>query len=314
MLRATLIGLAGLIASGQQIASAEEDRPDWVKSEFGAEDRLGAMNYLTPEKTARAAKLITTGKTYALGMVTGPDTPALAPREYDILVLPGGDGSGRTGSANSLTSNDDRVATFLGVGSQIDGLGHIGFGHRHYNGVHVSDFVRQTGLTQFGTHTLPPVATRGILLDMTKQYSASPVPDGTAFNQAEIEAALEAANLTVEKGDIVIFHTGKMRAVHNEGFTTTQPGLGVEGAEYLAKEGVVAVGADNFALEVIPFEERGRPYDVHQTLLTKYGVYILENMVTDDLAADGVTEFFFTLGIPRFEGAVQAIINPVAIR
>jgi hypothetical protein len=37
-------------------------------------------------------------------------------------------------------------------------------------------------------------------------------------------------------------------------------------------------------------------------------------MVTDELAADGVTAFFFTLGAPRLEGTVQAIINPVAIR
>ena len=94
----------------------------------------------------------------------------------------------------------------------------------------------------------------------------------------------------------------------------THPGLGVEGATYLAGLGVVAVGADSTALEAIPFENETRPFEVHQTLLAKHGVYILENMVTDDLAADGVTEFFFSLGIPRLNGTVQAMINPVAIR
>jgi hypothetical protein len=48
--------------------------------------------------------------------------------------------------------------------------------------------------------------------------------------------------------------------------------------------------------------------------LAKNGVYILENMVTHELAADGASEFFFTLGAPRLEGTVQAMINPVAIR
>ena len=77
---------------------------------------------------------------------------------------------------------------------------------------------------------------------------------------------------------------------------------------------MVAVGADTWALEAIPFETEGELFPVHPTLLADNGVYILENMVTEELAADGVTEFFFTLGVPRLEGTVQAIINPVAIR
>ncbi|MAK59935.1 MAG: polyketide cyclase [Ponticaulis sp.] len=314
-MKAVISGLVAIIAmTGGAFAQSDTDRPDWVKSEFGPDDRLGAMNYLTPEKTAKASKLITTGKTYALGMITGRDTPALAPREYNVFVFPGGDGSGTVGAANGITTNDDMVSTYQGVGSQIDGFGHIGLGHRHYNGVHVSEFVTSTGLQQFGTENLLPVATRGILLDMTKHFDANPVRAGQTFNKAEIQAALAAADLTLEKGDIVIFHTGTMEEVRNNGFSQMVPGIGVEGAEFLAQAGVVAIGADTFCVEAIPFENRARPYDVHQTLLTKYGVYILENMVTEEMAADGVTEFFFTLGVPRLEGTVQAIINPVAIR
>ncbi|MDJ0922664.1 MAG: cyclase family protein [Henriciella sp.] len=286
----------------------------WFPSKYGPDDRLGALNNLTAEKTARAAALITTGKTYALGMITGRDTPAYGPREYDVTVLQLSDGSGTPLGENLATGNDDVLDTSVGIGSQIDGLGHMGINHRYYNGVPVSDFVATDGLTQFGTHQLPPIATRGILLDMTKTFG-DPVPDGQAFNRAEIDAAAAAAGVTIESGDVVIFHTGKMKAT--AGQTTLSPGQagpGVEGAQYLADLGVVAVGADNWALEVIPFENDARPFDVHLTLLAKNGVYILENMVTEDLAADNVTEFFFSLGVPRLEGTVQAIINPVAIK
>ena len=55
-------------------------------------------------------------------------------------------------------------------------------------------------------------------------------------------------------------------------------------------------------------------FPVHPELLALNGVYILENMDTRALAADGATEFLFVLGQPRFVGAVQAVINPVAIR
>jgi hypothetical protein len=48
--------------------------------------------------------------------------------------------------------------------------------------------------------------------------------------------------------------------------------------------------------------------------LAKNGIYILENIRTEELVADGVSEFLFVLGQPRFVGAVQMVINPVAIR
>lgn len=310
-----------LIASSLALATTAcgqitQEAPDrgWYPSKYGPSDRLGAVNNLSDEKTAEAAKLITRGKTFSLGMVTGRDTPAYGPREYDVTVLQLSDGSGTPIGANRATGNDDIVDVWVGIGSQIDGLGHMGIDHRYYNGVPVRDFVTPAGLTQFGTHAIPPIATRGILLDMTKSF-ADPVPDGTAFNRPEIEAAAARAGVTIEKGDVVIFHTGKMKATAGQkDLAPGIPGLGVGGAQYLADLGVVAIGADTWALEVIPFEAEARPFDVHLNLLAKNGVYILENMDTTALAADGEGAFFFSLGVPRLEGTVQAIINPIAIR
>lgn len=309
--------LVAAAACAVMSASAQDaqDSDAWYPSKYGAEDRLGAVANLSPEKTAEAAKLITTGKTYALGQITSRKTPAYAPRRYDVYVMQPSDGSGQPLGENKAVGNDDLVQTFVGIGSQIDGLGHMGIDHKYYNGLHVSEFVTPAGLTQLGTQDIPPIVTRGILLDMTAVLGADPVPDGTVFNRAEIDRALAQAGLQVEKGDVILFHTGAMKA-HSDSteLMATHPGLGVEGANYLASLGVVAVGADSTALEAIPFENQARPFEVHQTLLAKHGVYILENMVTDELAADGVTEFFFSLGIPRLNGTVQAMINPVAIR
>jgi hypothetical protein len=44
------------------------------------------------------------------------------------------------------------------------------------------------------------------------------------------------------------------------------------------------------------------------------GIYILENMNTEDMVKDQAWEFLFTLGPPRITGGVQAIINPIAIK
>ena len=76
---------------------------------------------------------------------------------------------------------------------------------------------------------------------------------------------------------------------------------------------VVAVGADTWGVEVVPFESKNL-FEVHQILLAMNGTYILENMDTAELAKDKAYEFLFVLGQPRFKGGVQSMINPVAIR
>jgi kynurenine formamidase len=77
---------------------------------------------------------------------------------------------------------------------------------------------------------------------------------------------------------------------------------------------VVAVGGDGWAVEAIPPEDPNEAFPVHQILLARNGIYILENMNVGPLAADKGYEFLFVLGQPKFAGAVQAIINPIAIR
>lgn len=74
------------------------------------------------------------------------------------------------------------------------------------------------------------------------------------------------------------------------------------------------VGADTWGLEVIPFEKNAGVFEVHQILLPMNGIYILENMNTEEMVKDKAWESFFTLGPARITGAVQAIINPIAVK
>ncbi len=287
-----------------------------ASSPYGPDDTLGAINNLSPEKVLEAVKLVKYGKTYALGVETGPDTPAYGPRSYEMTVLQLSDGSGMTLGSNKATGNDDLMQVWMGIGSQIDGLGHMGTNHVYYNNTHASEFVRTTGLLKFGTHALPPIVTRGILLDMTKHFGQSPLPEGTAINRKEIDAVAKSHHVKIQKGDVVLLYTGWLNVSESdpERFMAGEPGLGMEGASYLADLGVVAIGADSWAVEVLPSEDPEQVFPVHPELLSQRGVYILENMDSRALAADGVHEFLFVLGQPRFVGAVQAVINPVAIR
>lgn len=288
----------------------------WYPSKYGAADRLGAINNLTPEHVVQAAQLVRTGKTYSLGVVTGWQTPAYPPRTYSITVLQGGDGTGTPMGDNLATGNDDLVFTWIGIGSQIDGLGHMGIDHVYYNGLKAEDFVQPTGLTELSVDQLPPIVTRGVLLDMTAYFDMQILPEGTAFNSAEIQAQAKAQGISIQKGDVVLFHTGWMNLAYTETerYMGAAPGLGLEGAQYLASLDVVAIGSDTWGLEVIPHEDPDLVFPVHPELLAKNGIYILENMDVRQLVADQGWEFLFVLGQPRLEGSVQAVINPVAIR
>ena len=303
--------ILALLANFQSSALAEE----WYPSRYGAQDTLGAINNLSAAKVIQAARLVTTGKTYALGVETGRDSPAYPPRTYSMTILQLDDGTGTPLGSNQATGNDDLMTVWMGIGSQIDGLGHMGINHVYYNGNRAQDFVSPTGLTKLSIDRLPPIVSRGVLLDMAA-YLDKPILDpGTAFNSAQIKAAAKAQDVTIEQGDVVLFHTGWMNvAGDKERFMAGEPGLGVDGARYLAELGVVAVGSDTWAVEVLPSEDPAQAFPVHPELLAKNGVYILENMDTRALAADGVHEFLFVLGQPRFVGAVQAVINPVAIK
>jgi kynurenine formamidase len=288
---------------------------DWYPSRYGAADTLGAANNLSAEKVLSAARLVKTGKTYSLGVQTGPDSPAYPPRRYSITVLQPAPGVAGLIGSNHATGNDDLLFTWMGIGSQLDGLGHMGIENVYYNGNKAEDFVALTGLKKFGTNSIPPLVSRGVLLDMVKLSGKKP-DAGTAFNRTHIEAAAKAAKVSIEKGDIVLLHTGWLDVADSDKvrFMAGEPGLGVEGAAYLASLGVVAVGSDTWAVEVIPHEDPTQAFPVHPELLAKNGVYILENMDTRALAADGATEFLFVLGQPKFVGAVQAVINLIAIR
>jgi kynurenine formamidase len=297
-------------------AALAQDAQGWCKSKFGPNDEIGAANHMNPAATLEAAKLIKTGKVYPLGIETNSKSPAYPPRTFNLTVIQPGQSGGTTLGPTKTSYNDDIITGWVGTGSQLDGLGHIGVDNMYYNCNHSKDFAAADGLKKLGVEKVPPMVARGIVLDMTAVFGKDPVPGGTPINKKEIDDAAAKQDIAIKKGDVVLLHTGwqPMATSDPKTFMATEPGLGKEGAEYLASKEVMAVGADQWALEVLPFEKGVGVFEVHQILLPRNGIFILENMNTAPLVADKAWEFMFVLGHSRITGAVQAIINPVAIR
>lgn len=294
-----------------------QQKPCLTASKFGPADQVGNLNYVTPAKTLAATKLVTKGKAYRLGVETNKSTPAYGTRTFSITVLQPGQAGGASLGPTKTTYNDDIITGWVGIGSQLDGLGHAGIDNLYFNCNKAADFTMPDGLKKLGIEHVPPVATRGVLLDMAGYFSTDVVKEGTAFNRAEIEGAIKRQGIRpIEKGDVVLFYTGwqKLLGKDNKRFISVNPGLGLEGARYLASLEVAMVGADTANFEVIPFENGAGIYEVHQILLALNGIHILENINTEEMVKDGAWEFLFTLGPARITGGVQAIINPIAIK
>ncbi|WP_417803809.1 cyclase family protein [Thalassospira lucentensis] len=307
--------IAASVILGMASASAVQAE-DRFASKYGAGDQIGAANNLSTEATLAAIKLISSGKVYSLGMEISRETPAFAPRGVAVTVFSPSQSGNKTIGNNSGSYNDDMFTGWLGVGTQIDGLGHLGDHHTYYNNNHAEDFVAATGLTKLGIENVPPIATRGVLLDVAAVKGAERLDGGYVISLDDIKKSQKAAGTEIRKGDVVLIHTGWLDLVGKDDalYGRTEPGLGLEAAAWLADQGVVAVGADTWGLEAVPHEDPDAFFPVHVKLLAENGVYILENIVTRDLAADRAHEFLFVLGQAKLKGAVQMIINPVAVR
>src|ERR1700752_51493 len=233
-----------------------QQKPCLTASKFGPEDQVGNLNYVTPAKTVAATKLVTKGKTYRLGIETNKDTPAYPPRTFAVTIVQPGQNAGASLGPTKTTYNDDIISGWAGIGTQLDGLGHIGIDNLYYNCNKSGDFAATDGLKKLGVEHVPAVATRGVLLDMAGYLNTDIVKEGTAFNRAEIEGAMKRQGIkSIEKGDVVLFYTGwlKLLGKDNKRFGSAGPGLGREGAKYLASLEVALIGSDTRAFEVLPF-------------------------------------------------------------
>ena len=283
-----------------------------AEADFGEGDTLGAIHNLGDAGVLAASQLVRTGKSYPLGMVSSADMPVWGARKFGVEVV----GVPLDEEGKLFSAQDDRWVTHVGIGTQIDGLGHLGIDGYFYNGLRSEDFLTPDGLTQLGVEHLPPIVTRGVLLDVAGYLGKKQLAASEAINADLVRKVAKHQGVSIGKGDVVLLHTGwmDMMQVDAAKFIGLQPGVDLSAARYLVKLGVVAVGSDTGALEVRPSSVATHPYRVHGLLLANYGVYVLENIVTRDLAADETSEFLFVLGQPRLATSVQAIINPVAIR
>ena len=305
-----VIGVLCFCVSG--LAQAEQH---CTPSKWGADDEVGNINLIDAASVLQAAQLIKTGRTYSLGITIDSSTPAFAPRSLSLQVVQPGQQEGARPNVG-MTYNDDMFQGWFGIGSQLDGLGHLGYEGMYYNCNDAKDFADISGLKKLGTDKVPPMVARGVVLDLAGHYGKKHLEAGQFFTVDDIKAIEKKQGTPIREGDVVLFHTGwtenKLES-DPQAWVSGEPGQSEEVATYLASKNVVAVGADTWGVDVVPAQHAERPFQGHVILLKENGIYILETMNTGPLVRDEVFEFLFVLGQAKVRGAVQMFINPIAI-
>ncbi len=195
-------------------------------------------------------------------------------------------------------------------------MGHLGESGVYYNCNKAVDFVHIGGLKKLGIDKIPPLVGRGVLIDMAEYFGVEAMAGGQVITPEDIETAASEQGVEFREGDVVLFHTGWTDAKLESdpmAWVSSEPGLNNAAMAYMASLNPMAVGADTWAVDVFPPPEGDKAFYGHVHLLKENGIYILETMNTGRLAREGVHEFLFVLGQARVKGAVQMIVNPVAI-
>jgi len=322
--------------------------------DFGPDDQIGRMNLLTPERRLRAIREVTHGQTFTLSLpLDYPGGNALfeyrkEPRFFHERRGPGHNYNFRLSNICGCFSDivsDDAVLLYTQYSTQWDGLSHVGqlfdadgdgmVEKVYYNGyrggidiVGPDDAPEASGAKALGIEQLATsgVQGRGVLVDLESRHGRNRAIVG----YHELMRILEEQRSPVETGDFLCLYTGFADLILEMGkkpdSAVLQSSCAVlDGRDerllnWITDSGIVAICADNFAVEAYPAKPGpGDTYPglpLHNHCLFKLGIHLGELWYFADLArwlrGNGRWSFLLTAPPLRLPGAVGSPATPVA--
>ncbi len=246
---------------------------------------------------------------YEIGMPQSPNHPAYwhsLPRRHGDMVRE--DGS---------SGANDVIVMGTHVGTHIDALAHVSQDGRLYGGHDAVEASVGGRFSKLGIDTVPPILTRGILLDVPAALGLDACEAAYEITPDDLDRCLERQSVTPEAGDVLLVRSG-WGARWSEGTPyigkdSGVPGVGEAGAQWLASHQPLAAGADSIAFEQLQPGKGHATLPAHRVLLVENGIHIIETMNLEAIAADGVVEFTF-VGVPLpLVGATGSPIRPLAV-
>ena len=303
---------------------------NWGK--WGANDEVGALNYLDAGQVLRGAAEIRSGKTFTLQVQIGhphgdPAFPGPRGPATRVNIMDRGNYLSGTGTVfpGGLEFADDMIVMYLQGSSQYDALGHLWYGDQIYNGYPAESTSGRMAKASVLPIAEKGIAGRGILLDMARHRGKEYLGKGETFDHEDLMAAAAAQGCEIRPRDILLIRTGWLgyfyatpREEFYEGFI--EPGLtySPELVEWFQKMEIPNLVTDTIANEVTTDPVSGVTLPLHNALMRNLGVTFAEIIALDALAADcaedGQYTFLYTAAPLKVVDATGAPVNPLVVK
>jgi kynurenine formamidase len=252
-------------------------------------------------------------RTYDLSLPFDDETPAAraAAPFKSALMRRHGDWVRLDGS----TSAAEMITLSTHAGTHIDALCHRSFEGHMYGGVAVPPTLEH-GRLPLGIDTFRAGLYRGVLLDVAGMKQVDMLEPGQPVTADDLEATCTKFGVSPGPGDAVLIRTGFIRIRATEtflGHSDGEPGPDESAARWMADRGVAVTGADTLGYEWLAKGPGYAMMPVHRILLVEKGIYIIENMDLEELAADGVHDFTLVLAPLKISGGTGSPLRPLAI-
>lgn len=296
----------------------ENHRTNWGR--WGPDDERGALNLIDAATVLGATRTVRAGKVYSLALPIQRDgVPIIeyrgAPQRLTLMNQGDPGMFSAFGAPPDVGANEDVLIMASHSITHMDALCHVFAGGHLYNGHRAESFRTHTGALVCGIDKVGAVVGRAVVLDLPGYFGVDWLDHGYTITAADLDGCARRQEVEVQAGDVLLIRTG-----YAEFFATlegrpapfAQAGIGLDAVEFIADHDVAVVGADNSAVEVIPFD-RGRFLGVHIELLVNLGVHLIEHLRLRDLAADRVRACLFVAAPLPVKGATGSPVNPIAI-
>ena len=215
----------------------------------------------------------------------------------------------RTGAAGILICGEH-------TGTHIDALSHQSDALTLCGGIPVEEVQSSRGFTRHGVEEIAPmVAAPGVLLDVATKEGVESLRPGRVVTADDLVECCEAQGVRVQAGDVALVRLGNARFWDDEERYLAGPGMDASAARWMAGRDVLAVGADNMAWDApgLKDPDLGCLLVGHLILLARHGIYIIENLALDELAASGYHRFEFVCTPLKLVGATGSPVRPLAM-
>ena len=312
-----------------EIAALAAEVSNWGR--WGDDDELGCGNLLSAESTRRGTAAVRDGRRISLAADLKADgiqvgQPA---RRYNPILTVTSLNERDKYAPGIWEGTDDLVTMSTCAGTHVDALSHVSYDGFLYNGVPTSAVTAQYGASKLGAEKLPPIVTRGLLLDVARAKgvdSLDEISPGYPITAEDLDAAAELARVTPAPGDVILVRTGQMRHYHagdrqryTVGTDFSQPGLSVHTIGWIHRHDLAGAFVDTYAYEAFPPTQADWSdcLAVHLLQIRDMGLLQGQKWDREELADAGAErgsgEVLLVAAPEPLVGATSAPVAPVAV-